>query len=51
LFYHYRQREFGNGNTSKTPSTKHTYEGYITKWICPRWASIRSTKLPPRIRA
>jgi integrase len=40
LFDHYRQRELGNGNTSKTPSTKHTYEGYITKWICPRWGSF-----------
>ena len=40
LFDHYRQRELGNGNRSKTPCTKHTYEGYITKWICPRWGSF-----------
>ena len=40
LFDHYRQRELGEGNTSKTPSTKNTYQGYITKWICPRWGSF-----------
>jgi hypothetical protein len=40
LFDHYRQRELRADNTSKTASTKHAYEGYITKWICPRWEAF-----------
>jgi hypothetical protein len=40
LFDHYRRRELRADNTSKTASTKHAYEGYITKWICPRWGSF-----------
>jgi len=40
LFDHYRQRELRADNTSKTSSTKHAYEGYITKWICPRWGAF-----------
>jgi integrase len=40
LFDHYRQRELRVDNTSKTSSTKHAYEGYITKWICPRWGAF-----------
>jgi integrase len=40
LFDHYRQRELLADNTSKTSSTKHAYEGYITKWISPRWGAF-----------
>ena len=31
LFDHYRQRELRVDSPSKTSSTKHAYEGYITK--------------------
>ena len=37
LIEHYRQRELRVDNTWKTHSTKVTYEGYIKKWILPRW--------------
>jgi integrase len=40
LIDHYRQRELRADNTSKTPSTKHAYQGYIIKWICPRWEAF-----------
>ncbi len=40
LFDHYSQRELRADNTSKTSSTKRAYEGYITKWICPRWGAF-----------
>jgi integrase len=40
LIDHYCQRELRVENTSKTSSTKYAYEGYITKWICPRWGAF-----------
>ena len=40
LIDHYRQRELRADNTSKTPSTKHAYQGYIIKGICPRWGAF-----------
>lgn len=40
LFDHYRQRELRADNKSKTASTTHAYEGYISKWICPRWGAF-----------
>jgi integrase len=36
---HYRQRELKSDTTWKTHSTKVTYEGYLRKWILPRWGS------------
>ena len=34
---HYRERELDPDTVWKTHSTKVTYEGYINKWILPRW--------------
>jgi hypothetical protein len=34
---HYRQRELATDHTWKTHSTKVTYQGYLNKWILPRW--------------
>jgi integrase len=34
---HYRQRELKPDTLWKTHSTKVTYEGYLNKWILPRW--------------
>ena len=36
---HYRQRELATDNQWKTHSTKVTYEGYLRKWIAPRWGT------------
>ncbi len=44
LIDHYRQRELATENEWKTLSTRTTYEGYLRKWIEPRWgASSLST--------
>ncbi|MGC2164306.1 MAG: hypothetical protein WA634_20595 [Silvibacterium sp.] len=37
LVTHYRQRELGTSGWWKSNATKKTYEGYIAKWITPRW--------------
>jgi hypothetical protein len=47
LFDHYCQRELRTDNAPKTASTKHAYEGYITKRICPRWGSFPSREFAP----
>jgi hypothetical protein len=39
LINHYRQRELATENEWKTLSTRTTYEGYLRKWIEPRWGS------------
>src|SRR6266481_7550383 len=39
LVEHYRQRELATENEWKTLSTRTTYEGYLRKWIVPRWGS------------
>ncbi len=36
---HYRQRELATDNEWKTLSTRVTYEGYLRKWIVPRWGA------------
>jgi integrase len=36
---HYRQRELRPDTVWKTYSTKVTYEGYLNKWILPRWGN------------
>jgi hypothetical protein len=43
LVDHYRQRELKPDILWKTHSTKVTYEGYLNKWVVPRWAATRST--------
>ncbi len=37
LAEHYRQRELEPDTIWKTYSTEVTYEGYLNKWILPRW--------------
>ena len=39
LVDHYRQRELQPDKLWKTHSTKVTYEGYLNKWILPRWGA------------
>ena len=39
LVEHYRQRELTTDNEWKTLSTRVTYEGYLRKWIVPRWGA------------
>ena len=39
LVEHYRQRELTTDNEWKTLSTRVTYEGYLRKWIAPRWGA------------
>ena len=39
LVEHYRQRELATDNEWKTLSTRVTYEGYLRKWIVPRWGA------------
>lgn len=42
LVAHYRLLELKPENTWKTYSTKRGYEGYLRRWIVPRWG-----RLPP----
>jgi integrase len=39
LVAHFRQKELATDNEWKTLSTRTTYEGYLRKWIVPRWGS------------
>jgi len=39
LIEHFRQRELAADNEWKTLSTTVTYEGYLRKWIVPRWGA------------
>lgn len=39
LVSHYRERKLDADTVWKTHSTKVTYEGYLKKWILPRWES------------
>jgi integrase len=39
LVDHYRQRELKPDTVWKTHSTKVTYQGYLKKWILPRWGA------------
>lgn len=39
LVDHYRQRELKPDTVWKTHSTKVTYQGYLNKWILPRWGA------------
>ncbi len=45
LVSHYRERELDQDTVWKTHSTKVTYEGYINKWILPRWGSYRLVRV------
>ncbi|HEX3103816.1 MAG TPA: site-specific integrase [Terriglobales bacterium] len=39
LVSHYRERELDPDTVWKTHSTKVTYDGYLHKWILPRWGT------------
>lgn len=45
LIEHYRQRELGPSGSWKSYSTKIKYDGYIKKWICPRWGSATLSQI------
>ncbi len=52
---HYRQRELAKDNNWKAYSTKYAYEGYLKKWVVPRWGSysldtIRATEIEAWLR-
>jgi hypothetical protein len=61
LVEHYRQHELpdvvhgtrplgsepGDDDTRKSYSTQLTYQGYLRKWILPRWRSYRLTEVKP----
>lgn len=61
LVEHYRQHELpdivhgtrppgseaGDDEMRKSYSTQFTYQGYLTKWILPRWRSYRLTDVKP----
>jgi len=43
LVDHYREKELPN----KTPYTREVYEGYISKWITPKWGSYSLSDVRP----
>ena len=44
---HFQQRELGRSNERISYSTKKAYQGYLNKWIVPRWGGC----LLPYIKA
>ena len=44
---HFHQRELGSSNGRISYSTKKAYQGYLNKWIVPRWGD----RLLPNIKA
>lgn len=47
LVEHYRQRELALEVGRRTRSTKTTYEGYLRKWIVPRWGAYTLSGIKP----
>ncbi len=45
LVDHYRQRELEPDTAWKTHSTKVTYQGYLNKWILPRWGAYPLSRI------
>jgi site-specific recombinase XerD len=45
LVDHYRQRELKPDTVWKTHSTKVTYQGYLNKWILPRWGACALARM------
>jgi integrase len=45
LVSHYRERELDPDTVWKTYSTKVTYEGYLNKWILPRWEAYQLVRV------
>src|SRR4051794_7820597 len=42
---HYSQRELAPNNRWKTHSTRLGYQGYLRKWIIPRWGGYTLTRI------
>jgi hypothetical protein len=42
---HYSQRELAPNNRWKTHSTRLGYQGYLRKWIIPRWGVYTLTRI------
>ena len=47
LIEHYRGKELQEDCQRKSFATKNTYEGYLRKWILPRWGSYRLGDIKP----
>ncbi len=47
LVDHYRQHELAQDNARITYSTKRAYEGYLRRWVLPRWGNYALTDLIP----
>ncbi len=50
LVEHYKQRELASDSKRKTYSTRSRYQGYLRKWIVPRWgpftlSSVRAVEV------
>lgn len=45
LVDHYRQHELKPDTVWKTHSTKVTYQGYLRKWILPRWEAYTLVRI------
>jgi integrase len=45
LVDHYRQRELTSDNAWKTYSTRKSYQGYLNKWIVPRWGDVALSRI------
>jgi hypothetical protein len=41
LVEHYRLKEMAAEGSGKTFATRESYDGYLRKWILPRWQSYR----------
>jgi len=39
---HFQQRELGHSNSRISYSTKRAYQGYLGKWIVPRWGDYQA---------
>jgi len=52
---HFQQRELGCSNGRVSYSTKKAYQGYLAKWIVPRWgdyglSSIKAVEVELRLK-
>jgi hypothetical protein len=45
LVDHYRQRELTSDNAWKTYATRKSYQGYLNKWIVPRWGDFALSRI------
>lgn len=45
LVDHYRQRELTSDTSWKSHATKATYQGYLNRWILPRWGDLTLSRI------